>query len=65
MSAFINFMNGGIGRSARIVLGLALIYVGLVTLGGGTTGYIVAAVGLVPIVLGVSGRCMVEFLPGA
>lgn len=64
MSAFINFMNGGIGRAARIVLGLALIYVGLVTLGG-TTGYIVAAVGIVPIILGVSGRCLVEFLPGA
>ena len=64
MSAFINFMNGGIGRAARIVLGLALIYVGLVVLGG-TTGYVVAAVGIVPIVLGISGRCLVEFLPGA
>ena len=46
------------------MLGLALIYVGLVVLGG-TTGYVVAAVGIVPIVLGISGRCLVEFLPGA
>jgi hypothetical protein len=58
------FMNGTIGRVARIVLGVAIIVVGLNSVGG-AAGYAVAAVGLVPIALGLSGRCLVELLPGA
>ncbi|MDP2328560.1 MAG: DUF2892 domain-containing protein [Dehalococcoidia bacterium] len=61
MRALVSFMNGPIGRLARIGLGVALIAVGLGVVGG-TGGMILAAVGLVPIALGVSGRCLLEFL---
>jgi len=60
MKALIDFMNGGLGRAARVVLGIALVYVGLFSLGGGATGYIVALIGLAPIVMGVWGRCLLE-----
>lgn len=60
MSGFIGFMNGPLGRGARILAGAALVYCGLAVLGG-TTGYIVAAAGVVPIVMGASGKCLLEF----
>lgn len=61
MTAFIDFMNNPLGRGLRIALGVALIYLGLVTLGG-TVGYLVAAFGIVPIAMGLAGRCLVEFV---
>ncbi len=61
MSAFIAFMNSPIGRVARVALGLALIYVGLVAIGG-VAGYLVAAFGIVPIAMGASAHCLVEFV---
>jgi len=59
MVALVNFMNGGIGRALRIILGVALIYVGLAMMGG-TTGIIVAIIGLLPIALGIWGHCILE-----
>ncbi len=59
MKALINFMNGGFGRIARVVLGLVLEYVGLFMLGG-TAGVILAVVGLAPIAMGLWGRCLLE-----
>ncbi len=59
MNALINFMNGTAGRAVRVVLGLALIYIGL-ALVGGTAGLIVAVIGLAPIAMGVWGRCLLE-----
>ena len=64
MNALIDLMNTVAGRAARVLLGLVLIYLGLAVLGG-TTGMILAVVGILPIAFGVSGRCLVEFLPGA
>lgn len=61
VGALVSFMNGPIGRLARIGLGVALIAVGLAVVGG-TGGTILAAVGLVPIALGISGHCLLEFL---
>lgn len=61
MGALVSFMNGPIGRLARIALGVAVIAVGLGVVGG-TGGMVLAAVGLVPIALGASGHCMLEFL---
>ena len=61
MKALINFMNGGLGRVARVVLGLALVYVGLFVLGAGLTGYVVALIGLVPIIMGFWGNCLLQF----
>ncbi|MFA7248881.1 MAG: DUF2892 domain-containing protein [Dehalococcoidia bacterium] len=64
MQALIQFMNGPIGRGARITVGLALIYLGMALLGG-VAGTIVAGLGVVAIALGASGRCLAEALPGA
>ncbi len=61
MAALIGFLNGPVGRIARGVLGLALIYVGLAVLGG-VLGVVVALVGLAPIALATAGRCALEFL---
>lgn len=58
------FMNNPIGRLLRIALGVAIIFVAFTAMSGGAQ-WAVAAVGLVPIGLGLSGRCLVELLPGA
>lgn len=61
MKTLVTFMNTIAGRAARIVLGLALVYVGLVSVGG-TTGYVVAVIGLLPIAMGLWGRCVLELV---
>ena len=63
MGAIAGMMNTMAGRAARVIRGLVLIYVGLSVVGG-TGGMILAVVGIVPILLGVTGRCLTEFLPG-
>ena len=62
MAAFIAFMNGTVGRAARVGLGVALIVYGALYLGG-SVGWALAAVGVVPIVLGGAAKCLIEFLP--
>ncbi|MCB0201830.1 MAG: DUF2892 domain-containing protein [Caldilineae bacterium] len=63
MAGFLNFMRSGIGRILRIVLGLVLIWLGLMgPLAGSTGGVIVAIIGIVPIVMGIWGPCLVQFL---
>jgi len=59
MIKLIDFMNGGVGRTARVALGVALIAWGLGYLGG-TVGYAIAFVGLLPLALGAGGRCLLE-----
>lgn len=61
MSGLITFMNGTLGRVLRIVLGLVLIYLGLAVVGS-TAGIIVAIIGLVPIVMGAWGKCLLQFV---
>ena len=61
MTGLVTFMNTTTGRAARAVLGLALIAWGLASLGG-TTGLIVAIVGLVPLAMGLWGRCLLELI---
>lgn len=64
MAGLVNFMNTAIGRIVRIVLGLALIWLGILGPMAGTTGgVIVAVIGIVPIVMGIWGRCLLGFLP--
>ena len=64
MAGFLDFMRSGVGRILRIVLGLVLIWLGLMgPLAGTTGGAIVAVIGVVPIVIGVWGPCLVQFLP--
>ncbi len=60
MQALVNFMNSVAGRGVRVLLGVVLVYVGLFALGGGVTGYVVALIGLVPIIMGFWGRCLLE-----
>ena len=50
------------GRLTRAVIGVALIACGLLAVGG-LAGVIVALVGLVPLGMGIWGRCLLEFAP--
>ncbi len=61
MSNLISFMQAYTGRALRVILGLALIYLGLAVVGG-TVGIVVAIVGLVPIAMGAWGPCLVGFI---
>jgi len=51
------FMASPSGRGLRIVIGLALIYWGLARVGG-TNGWILAVVGLLPLTLGLINGCI-------
>ncbi len=64
MKSVVRFMNTWAGRALRIVLGLALIYWGWFLNGGSALGIIVAVIGLVPIIMGVWGRCLLELVSG-
>jgi len=61
MATLIAFMNGFWGRAIRIVLGVVLMGYGFLGLGG-TTGLIIAIIGLIPLVMGIWGRCLLELL---
>jgi len=54
---FTKFMSSGLGRGVRIVVGLALIVLGLFSVGG-TSGIILAVVGAVPLLAGVIDVCL-------
>ena len=57
MNALFGFLASPVGRIVRIVAGLALILVGLLVLEG-LVGWIVAIVGLVPLLAGLLDRCV-------
>jgi len=57
MNPFIKFMVSKTGRIVRILAGVALIAWGLLGLSG-TAGYIVAAIGLVPLLAGLLDFCV-------
>ncbi len=59
MTRFMGFMIGPWGLLAHIVVGLALIAYGLAVLGD-TTGFVLAAVGLVLLGFGLAGHCPLE-----
>ncbi len=61
---FASFMASGLGRGLRIVAGLVLIAVGFFAVGG-TAGYVLCVVGLVPIAAGVFNVCLVGPILGA
>jgi hypothetical protein len=54
---FAKFMSSGLGRGLRIIVGLALIVIGLFSIGG-TGGIILAVVGAVPLVAGAVDVCL-------
>ena len=63
MNGFVGFMQSWIGRLLRVVAGLALIAVGLFVMQG-VWGYVVAAIGLIPLFAGVVGICLLAPLFG-
>ncbi len=62
--AFALFMASPAGRTLRVVVGLLLVLVGIFLITG-TAGWIVAAVGLVPLAAGVFDFCLFSPLFGA
>ena len=61
MNTLIHFMQDSAGRAARVILGLALIALGVAVVGG-TLGTILAIVGLLPVAMGVWGPCLLGFV---
>jgi hypothetical protein len=61
---FARFMSSELGRRLRIVAGLTLIVIGLVSVGG-TGGLILAIVGVVPLLAGALDICLFAPLLGA
>ena len=57
MKAVFRFLASSAGRLVRAIAGLALIVVGLAVVGG-LVGWILAIVGLVPLVAGVFDWCV-------
>jgi hypothetical protein len=57
MKAFFRLIASPTGRIVRIVAGLALILIGLLAIGG-TGGWILAIVGLVPLAAGIFDWCV-------
>lgn len=55
--SFVSFMSSSAGRALRVVVGLALIIVGLAVVGG-TGGVVMAAIGALPLATGVLGICL-------
>lgn len=57
------WLAGPAGRWGRIVIGAGLVIAGVLI--GGTVGIIVALIGLVPVGLGMSNRCLISRVIGA
>lgn len=57
MNALFGFLASSAGRLTRIVAGIALILIGLLAIGG-IWGWILAIVGLVPLLAGLFDRCV-------
>ncbi len=57
MNKLVGFMESGWGRGLRVLMGLALIYIGLAALGG-TTGIVVAVIGFLPLAMGLWSPCL-------
>ncbi len=55
MNPFVTFMSSTAGRATRVVAGLALIVTGAL-LGG--AGWVVAVIGLIPLLAGVFDVCL-------
>jgi hypothetical protein len=63
MQGFARFMAGNTGRIIRAVAGIVLIVLGLFVIED-VAGYIVAAVGLIPLAAGVFDFCLLTPLVG-
>jgi hypothetical protein len=57
MKTLFGFLASAAGRITRIIAGLILIAIGLMSVGG-TWGYVLAVVGLVPLLAGLFDFCV-------
>ena len=57
MDGFVNFMASTNGRILRIVAGIALIALGLLSVGG-TLGIVIAVIGVLPLAAGLFDFCV-------
>lgn len=64
MNAFARFMASAAGRMIRVVAGAGLIAWGLIGMGD-TGGYVLAGIGVLPILTGLLNICLVGPLFGA
>ena len=55
--SFAHFMAGPIGRGIRVVAGIVMIVAGLLI--GSTGGYVLVAVGLLPLLAGLLNVCVI------
>jgi hypothetical protein len=62
MNELVSFLASRNGRTARGIAGIALIVIGLLL--GGTAGWIVLIIGLVPLAAGLFDFCLVAALLG-
>ena len=63
MNALFSFLAGPAGRVVRVVAGLALILIGFLVVQG-TWGWVLALVGLVPLLAGLFDYCVFAPLAG-
>ena len=56
--------EGTVDRVVRIVFGLVLIYVGFAQIVAGILTYVIATVGLIMLVTGVTGHCQLYTFAG-
>jgi hypothetical protein len=59
MEKFFKVMEGPVGRVLRVALGLVLVYIGFGRMSG-VGGRILAIAGLLPIVMGLWGPCLLH-----
>ncbi|MCO6449722.1 MAG: DUF2892 domain-containing protein [Caldilineales bacterium] len=57
MNPLIKFLASGAGRITRIIAGIILVALGVVVMAN-TAGYIIAIVGLVPLLAGIFDFCV-------
>lgn len=57
MNPLIKFMASGAGRIIRIIAGIVLIALGIFVMGN-TAGYVIAIIGLVPLLAGLFDFCV-------
>lgn len=63
MGSFVSFMQSLAGRLLRIVAGIALILIGLIVINN-VWGIVIALIGVVPLVAGLVGVCLLAPLFG-
>ncbi len=63
MDTFIHFIQSPIGRLLRVIVGAAVMAVGVWQVGG-AWGIVIAIVGAIPLIAGVLGVCLISPLFG-